>query len=188
MTDVASPQPTVGAILRAMRKAVNRGHGAGADTLREWTTGLLTQLFGKQKAVLWQEFDGSTGGWIQLYYSNQVQRAMRERRVIRALYTHPKPPDTSKNHRWPPNDGPCLDCGCHSDFPTDVCRPEDKPGYKPPSKPQRFSPAAYREPLQVLNDLATTRLPLSYRDARHWQQQTAFLLEGIKTEQKEQRT
>ncbi len=185
MTDVAPPQPTVGAILRAMRKAVNRSHGAGADTLREWTTGLFKQIFGKQKAVLWQEFDGSTGGWVLLHDRNQVERAMREKRVIRALYTHPKPPDTSKDHRWPPNDGPCLDCGCYSGFPTDVCQPEHKPGYKPPPKPQQFSPAAYREPLQVLNDLATSRLPLSYRDARNWEQQTRFLLDDIAQHEKD---
>lgn len=62
---------------------------------------------------------------------------------------------------------------------TDVCRPEDKPGYKPPPKPQQFSPAAYHEPLQVLHDLAVSGLPMPYRDACHWRHQAEFLLESI---------
>lgn len=164
----APAEPTVGSTIRAMRRAVKRGHGAGADTLKAWTTTLLQQLYGKQKALAWEVREN--GIWIRIYTAAELDQAVLKRKTVRGLYGHPKP-DTAKDHRWGPGAGPCLDCKCPFDWPTTECKPE------PPPKPPEFNHAAYQEPLRVLHDLATSRLPLSYREARYWKEQTTFLLE-----------
>lgn len=93
-------------------------------------------------------------------------------RCSAATVAHPKPAKPIKAHRF--QGGRCRDCG-DIDF---LAGPDCEPPVPTPDSRAAlpFDPAWFRQPLEALHRLATTKV-ISLSDAAKWKTETTYLLE-----------
>lgn len=180
MTDVAPPQPTVAATIRAMRRAGSAGKPVSSGQVAEWAQALLDQLYGEQKPVRTEvRKKHSAAPWLKAEYSD-VASGHRRGMEFRCLYLHPKATKPAKEHRWSADGTRCLDCKelfwIHGpDCLTDYRAPD-------PRMTQAINLTWFKEPLQKLHDVAAK---LSRFDRDKWKRETTYLLERIAQYEKE---
>lgn len=173
MKEAATPQ-TVAATVRAMRRAAAVGKPVPAAEVEVWARNFMIQLYGPQKpARLECRPRYTVQPWIQAE-DGDVVHARRRGLEVRALYLHPKPEKPNKAHRF--SDGNCRDCGDGEFYAGPNCEP---PAPTPDSRAALpFDPAWFRQPLQVLQQIATTKL-INHYDATKWKTETTYLLERL---------
>jgi len=174
MSQATAKAPTVAATLRAMRRAGAAGEPVPAATVAEWNSALMGQLYGMQKAVRYECRPlHTTEPWLEALPSDVLQ-ARKRGLEVRALYLHPRAQPPTKKHRL--RDGVCLDCHEAEWLAGPECTPP------PPSRDQRaalpFDPFWFREPLQALQQIATTKV-INHYDCLKWDRESTYLLERL---------
>jgi hypothetical protein len=176
----AAPPQTVAATVRAMRRAGAAGEPVPAAEVAAWSQTFMAQLYGLQKPARYEcRARVGAGTWVEATGSDVIN-ARRLRLEVRALYLHPKVEKPLKAHRF--LGGRCRDCG-----ELDVCAGPDceVPAPTPDSRAALpFDPAWFREPLQALHRIATTKV-VNTTDGMKWKSETTFLLERLDQYDKE---
>ncbi|WP_457319320.1 hypothetical protein [Stenotrophomonas sp. P5_B8] len=174
MTAAVAEGPTVAATVRAMRRAGAAVEPVPAETVRGWAATLMDQLYGLQKPVRYEcRPRYSSEPWIAAN-EGDVINARRRDLVVRALYLHPKADQPAKAHRF--RDGVCQDCHEKDWLAGPDCCPPAPTLDRRAALP--FDPFWFREPLQALQQIATSKV-INHYDARRWQTETTYLLERL---------
>lgn len=173
MTEAATPQ-TVAATVRAMRRAGAAGEPVPAAEVAAWAQTFMAQLYGLQRPARYEcRAKVGAGPWVEASGSDVIN-ARRLRLEVRALYLHPKAEKPIKAHRF--QSGRCRDCG-----EPDVCAGPgcEVPGPTPDSRAALpFDPSWFRQPLQALQQIATTKV-INHYDATKWKSETTYLLDRL---------
>lgn len=177
----APAQPlTVAATVRAMRRAGAAGEPVPAAEVAAWARNFMIQLYGPQKPIRLEYRPLHTADpWMQAE-DRDVVHARRRGLEVRALYLHPKAEKPTKAHRF--LNGDCRDCGDGEFFAGPNCEP---PAPTPDSRAALpFDPTWFREPLQALLRIATTKV-VNTTDGMKWKSESTYLLERLDQYDKE---
>jgi hypothetical protein len=171
---------TVAAAVRAMRRAGAAGEPVPAAVVAAWAQTFMAKLYGLQKPVRYEcRARVGAGQWTEANVSD-VLNARRLRLEVRALYLHPKVEKPTKAHSF--RNGACLDCGDGEFYAGPNCEP---PTPTPDSRAALpFDPSWFRQPLQALQQIATTKV-INHYDATKWKSETTYLLERLDQYDKE---